>query len=321
MELEMEKDGPKDAPKEASKAAPKPAAPARSQAYKPEVALQFFKSFGKLERLDAGKPIFVENEAAGNVFAGGRKMYFLLDGEVELSIARKPIGKVAKGDVFGEMASISQMPRSATAIAKTATQVLALDEKQFVGAMEKSPEFALMLMSVLIGRVRETVSDLTTGGKLIDEDRWNRASIFDRKLLADLQRELEDKPATLHHLNKVIIKEGDKGIFMYLVVEGVVAISIAEKVVEKIGPGGAFGEIALVDQSQRVATATAETDSTLLAINRNDFMSLVKGKPAFAMALLKALAERLRFLDSKYRVVPKLPAKDAAPAKAAPEKK
>ena len=318
MELEMEKDGPKDAPKSE---APKPAKPARSALYKPEVALQFFKAYGKPERFEAGKPIFVEDDGAGKVFAAGRKMYLLLDGDVELSIARKSIGKVAKGEIFGEMSSISKSPRSATATAQTATEVLALDERQFVGAMEKLPDFALMLMSILIGRLRDTVHELSSGGKLSDQEQWNRASIFEPKLLAELQAEMEDKPSQLHHLNKVIVKEGDKGIFMYLVIEGVVAISIAEKVVEKVGPGGVFGEIALVDQSQRVATATAEADSMLLAINRNDFMKLIKTKPAFAMGLLKALAERLRFMDSTYKVPPKPAADKAAGEKAAPEKK
>jgi CRP/FNR family cyclic AMP-dependent transcriptional regulator len=290
MELEIQKEE-----------GPKSGKPAMSSAYKPEVALQFFKAHGKPEAVAAGKPLFVENEGAANVFSAGSKMYFLLDGLVELSIAKKPIGSVSRGEVFGEMATITHLPRSATATAKTACQVIALDEKQFVGAMEKSPEFAIMLMSILIGRLRETVSNLTTGGKLSSKDKWNQASIFDRKLLAALQQEMEDKPTQLHPLNKVILKEGDKGIFMYLVVEGVVVISIAEKVVEKVGPGGVFGEMALVDQSQRVATATAETDCTLLAINRNDFMNLIKTKPAFSMAMLKAVADRLRFMDTKFK--------------------
>lgn len=293
MELEIEKEGPKGA---------KPGvAPARNSLYQPEVALQFFKAYGRPESIAAGKTIFAENEGAANVFSAGSRMYLLLDGEVALSVGKQPIGAVAKGEIFGEMASISHLPRSATAVAKTACNVIALDEKQFLGAVEKSPEFALMLMSIIIARLRETIANLTTGGKLSDKDRWNRAAVFDRKLMADLERQFEDKPPSMHPLNKVILKEGDKGVFMYVVLDGVVAISINEKIVEKIGPGGVFGEMALVDQSSRVATAVAETDCTMLSINRNDFMSLVKTKPAFALSLLKALSERLRFMTSKYK--------------------
>lgn len=66
---------------------------------------------------------------------------------------------------------------------------------------------------------------------------------------------------------------------------------------ERIGPGSVLGEMALVDQSQRAATATAETACALLAINRNDFLALVKSKPTFAVTLLKSVADRLRYMS------------------------
>jgi CRP-like cAMP-binding protein len=95
--------------------------------------------------------------------------------------------------------------------------------------------------------------------------------------------------------------EGEGGVFMYVVLEGRVAISIKSKVVERIGPGGVFGEMALVDQSPRAATAVAETACSLLSINRADFLSAVKSNPAFAVSLLRALAERLRYMTSHHK--------------------
>jgi CRP-like cAMP-binding protein len=90
------------------------------------------------------------------------------------------------------------------------------------------------------------------------------------------------------------MKEGEQGGFMYVVVKGNVAVSIKSKVVERAGPGGVFGEMALVDQSPRSANAAAETDCVLLAINRNVFLNLVKSEPSFGISLLSAMAERLR---------------------------
>jgi CRP-like cAMP-binding protein len=81
---------------------------------------------------------------------------------------------------------------------------------------------------------------------------------------------------------------------MYVVIEGLVSISIRGAVVERVGPGGIFGEMALVDQSPRAANAVAEADCALLAINRNVFLNLVKSEPSFGIALLSATAERLR---------------------------
>jgi CRP/FNR family transcriptional regulator, cyclic AMP receptor protein len=275
--------------------------PAHSALYQPAVALEFFKSAGVTERIEQGKPLFVEADKTGGMLAGSDRIFLLLEGEVTLSIRNTVIAVLAKGEIFGEMAPINLLPRSATAVAKTGCSVISLDQKQFQNAVEKSPEFALMLMNIIIGRLRETISGLTSGGRLSDKDRWNRATVFDRKLLADLEHELEDKPATSHPANKVIMKEGDKGMFMYVVVEGVVAVSIDGRTLEKIGPGGVFGEMALVSQAPRAATATSETDCTLLAINRTDFMNLVKIKPAFGMNLLRALSERLRFMTAKYK--------------------
>jgi CRP-like cAMP-binding protein len=59
--------------------------------------------------------------------------------------------------------------------------------------------------------------------------------------------------------------------------------------------------MALIDQSPRVATAAAETDCTLLSINRRDFLSFIKTKPDFSMSLLKSLAERLRHMNSQLK--------------------
>jgi len=280
---------------------PKFTRPAQSAHYQPAVAVESFKSAGIAEHIEQGKPVFVEAERTGGMLAGSDRMFLLLDGEVTVSVRNTVIATFGKGEIIGEMASISQLPRSATAVAKTDCSVISLDQKQFQNAVEKLPEFVLMLMNILISRLRETISKLTSGGLLSEKDRWNRAIVFDRKLLTDLERELEDKPAASHPANKVIVKEGDKGMYMYVVVEGVVAVSIGGKILEKIGTGGVFGEMALVNQAPRVATAITETDCTLLAINRKDFMNLVRTKPAFGMSLLRALSERLRFMTEKYK--------------------
>ena len=68
------------------------------------------------------------------------------------------------------------------------------------------------------------------------------------------------------------------------------AISIRGAVVERVGQGGIFGEMALIDQSPRAANAAAETDCALLAINRQVFLNLVKSEPD-----LRHLAARARW--------------------------
>jgi CRP/FNR family transcriptional regulator, cyclic AMP receptor protein len=291
MELELQKEGQDQ----------KLIRPTQSALYEPAVALEFFKTGGKAESFAQGETIHVEEGGHTGIVPEPSRMYLLLEGDVALSVRKKPIATIGKGAIFGEMATISQLPHAATAVAQTDCKVIYLDEKQFQATAAKSPEFALMLMNIIIARLLETVATLTRGGALSDKDRWNRAAVFDARVLADLRREFDDKVPVSHSAKKVIMKEGDKGMFAYLVLEGVVAISIEGKIVEKVGPGGIFGEMALVNQTSRVATATADTECSLLQINRNELMELIKTKPGFAMSLLKALAHRLRFMISKYK--------------------
>ncbi|MCC7487187.1 MAG: cyclic nucleotide-binding domain-containing protein [Burkholderiales bacterium] len=273
----------------------------KSKIYDPAVAMTFFKSAGTVENVGKGKPFFSENEKPGGFFSRGAKMYLLVTGEVGLTAGSKVIGTVGKGEVFGEMASIGQMPRSATAVARSDCQVISLDEKQFRKAIEKAPDFALMLMSMIIERLRHSITRLTGSNVRSDDETLGRRSVFDRKLLADLEREFEGHAPVHAPKNKVIMTEGEVGAFMYVLLEGRVGVSIKGRVIEKLGAGGVFGEMALVDKSPRIASAVAETDCSMLTINRRDFLVFVKTKPDFSLSLLKALAERLRYINSQIR--------------------
>jgi CRP-like cAMP-binding protein len=266
--------------------------PAKNAIYDPAVARACFESLGKVEIVSQAGQFFTENQNSD-------KMYLLIEGEVGLIRGRKVLDVVKSGEIFGEMAAISRMPRSATAAAKTACRALSLDAKQFQDAIQKTPEFVLMLMNILINRVRLTAALVSKN--LPETARAQERRVFDPVLLAELVERLHHRPPAHAHLNKVIMKEGEGGVFMYVVLEGRVSISIKGKAVDVIGAGGVFGEMALLDQSARAATATCETDCELLSINRNDFLALVKSNPAFAVSLLKALADRLRYMTSHHK--------------------
>jgi CRP/FNR family transcriptional regulator, cyclic AMP receptor protein len=272
--------------------APKPGAPASAPIYIAAIARAFFESVGKEEAVAAGIVFFAENEKASRILLKRDKMYLLLEGQVGLTARGRPLGAVKVGEIFGEMAAISDSPRSATALAKSQCRVIALDDRQFTAALQKKPEFALMMLGVMIQRLRGMIARLsgvptaTGGGK--------ESSVFDKRTLASLQAGLGDQATVRYERNKIIMVAGQTGAFMYIVLEGRVAISIRGAVVERVGPGGAFGEMALVDQSPRAANAAAETDCTLLAMNRAVFLNLVKADPLFGVSLLTAVAERVR---------------------------
>jgi CRP-like cAMP-binding protein len=275
----------------------KPAEPPQTSIYDAAMAMEFFSSAGKTETVAQGATLFAENEKASRLLLRRDKMYLLLDGEVSLVAKNKVIGKIGKGEIFGEIASISDMPRSATAVANLPCRLIALDDGQFQGALRKKPEFALMLMSVMIRRIRDALARRNPG-IAPSEGKMKESAVFDRSALAILARALA-KTTVRYARNKVIVKEGQAGVMMYVVLEGRLAVSIRDKLVEKIGPGGVFGEMALVDRTPRLATVVSETDCGLLAIGRNTFLDLIRASPDFAVSLLGAVSNRARFIAAR----------------------
>ena len=260
-------------------------------------SLDFFRTAGVAENVDTGTNIFVEDEKAGLFSFKSRKMYLLLEGEVNLIAANKLIGVVRAGEIFGEMAAISESPRAATAVAKVPCRLISMDDKGFHAALKAKPDFALTLLGMMINRLRGMLARMQSSASLAEAKKESR--VFDKGLLAALAKGLGPTNAAKYEKGKTIMIEGQAGAMMYVVLEGRVAVTIQGKVVERVGVGGVFGEMALVDQSPRAATAMAETESVLLTLNRGVFLQLVKTQPEFGVALLAAAAERVRFMASR----------------------
>ena len=267
---------------------------AQDEAYDPAVARKCFESFGKTENFAEMESFFVEGQTSD-------KLYLLVEGEVSLVRNKKTLDIVKPGEIFGEIAVITQQPRSASAMARKFCQVLVLDARQFQQALQSTPEFALMLMNIMNNRLRLTVALMKQTHSLPSMDDRDELKVFDKKMMEELVAAFRARPPQTFPAGRIIIKEGDAGVSMYIVIRGRVSVSIKATVVERVGPGGTFGEMALVDKASRVATAVAETECQLLAISRNDFLTLVKTKPGFAISLLKTIADRLRTMTAQKR--------------------
>jgi len=97
----------------------------------------------------------------------------------------------------------------------------------------------------------------------------------------------------------VVFREGDTANCMYAVIEGKVDIVIHGQLVESIEAGGVFGEMALIEEKPRNATATVTAPTKLVSIDRRRFLFLVQQNPFFAIQLMTVMAGRLRKMDER----------------------
>ena len=96
-----------------------------------------------------------------------------------------------------------------------------------------------------------------------------------------------------------ICSKGDPGNSLVAVISGTVKISISSAdgrsaILNLIGAGEIFGEVALLDGRARTADATANTNCEIFVIDRREFIPFVRSQPALAMKFIELLCTRLR---------------------------
>ncbi len=92
----------------------------------------------------------------------------------------------------------------------------------------------------------------------------------------------------------VIIREGEVGESLYLLVDGRVRVLKGDRSVAELGEREVFGEMALLDPGPRSATVQALTDVVMLCIKREDFSDIMTEKNEIARGIIQVLTRRLR---------------------------
>ena len=89
------------------------------------------------------------------------------------------------------------------------------------------------------------------------------------------------------------VSQGDSADRFYIVAEGTVEVSEYGRPISELGPGGYFGEIALIRDVARTATVTAKTAVVLYALDRDDFLAAVTSHAPSAEAAEEVVSSRL----------------------------
>jgi CRP/FNR family cyclic AMP-dependent transcriptional regulator len=107
-----------------------------------------FTNAQEQREIAAGETIFVEGES-------GHLMFGLISGTVALRQGDETVRVLEPGDTFGEMAIISDAPRSLTAVATDASVLAVIDERTFLFLVHETPMFAIQVMRSMAERIRE----------------------------------------------------------------------------------------------------------------------------------------------------------------------
>lgn len=122
---------------------------------------------------------------------------------------------------------------------------------------------------------------------LSDEDRGTLASAIARKR---------------YRRGDIVMQKEEPGHALFIVERGTVRIYVPsaqgnDLILAVLGAGDFFGDLSLLDGRPRSASASVSTDATLLMLERADFIALLTRRPTAAMAVLEAVARRLRETD------------------------
>ena len=103
---------------------------------------------------------------AGDMIVGegaiGVGFYLILDGKAEVRKDRRVLATIGKGQFFGEMSLIDELPRSADVVAVAPTSCWALTSWEFKALVKTHPEIALVMLKELVKRLRAAQSSPTS---------------------------------------------------------------------------------------------------------------------------------------------------------------
>jgi CRP-like cAMP-binding protein len=125
------------------------------------------------------------------------------------------------------------------------------------------------------------------------------------RLFAECTDDELERIAALAHSSRapagtVVVQEGEPGEEFYVIVGGTARVTVGDgTAVAELGPGSFFGEMALLDGGDRVATVTAASDLDLLLLHRDEFNEmLAMAMPHLAPKLLSVVGRRVRELEA-----------------------
>ena len=265
-------------------------------------------------------------------------MYSISEGSVDIysgygTSDEKKLITLTKGQFFGEIGMIALMPRTATAVAAEENVVLEqISHEDFEDYLLNHAEHIQPIMSSVSRRIRELTDDLAMVTKMtnevLSEEESEKAtanglaefiggligklksknSSNDESAIMNMRQQAlsGEMPSTIQlEKGNVIFRAGEQSDCLYDIYDGTVGIysdyqTPNEKLLAELRVDEVFGEMGILDNMPRSATAVCLTDCTVLVVKPENFMMYFEKKPAVILQLLQRMCMQLRDLTEKY---------------------
>lgn len=265
----------------------------------------------------------------------GKSFFKLLEGKagVYADYAKKNpfrLGFLNAGEFFGEMAILEASPRSATIIAETAVTVVEIPENEMIKYFKENPDQIIELMKHLGNRIQTMAADYAESQVLLkqlkDSDEAKKKSLFSKikkhidtyqvnknkitepdgkALRAEFDKLKNDNTGDIKNYGKgtFVFKEGKTENCMYILHSGNISMvsnyrTKEEATLKEIEAVSFFGEMGIIAEAPRTATAVVESGSaTVESVSPDDLQKLIKTCPDKVELILRHMSYRLRKLN------------------------
>lgn len=260
----------------------------------------------------------------------GKAGVYLHYGEAD----QRKLTDMVPGQFFGEMAIIETRPRSTTIVAEEELHVVEVPERELNEYFAEEPDTILALMKQISGRIRALTEEYDEVKAFLKEKQdaeapkkegflnrlkkyieiskqakkyEARTSSSDAGQEAHFERKGDTPlPIASYKRGDILFREGDAGDCMFAIHNGSVDIytnygnPLANKLTT-LHPKAFFGEMGMIDQEPRSATAVvAESDTVLEVIRPDDLKKLIEANPVEVDQIMRHLSKRLRRLTEDY---------------------
>lgn len=236
----------------------------------------------------------------------GEAMFQIMRGDLEVRIDGETVTTMQAGDFFGELALLTEQPRSADVVARSEALVMRVHRDVFLDAVDKDRAFA----DVVVERARDRMDEasLPSTDALVERARQAAERPPEDKLASalggvDVLRELssEDLVALARACVRAqrgpaarLVRAGRPGIGFCLILSGGAVATLGRRRLTELVEGDFFGEIGLLTGWNATATVTSSAPVELAVLRWIDLEPIVAKNPQLGLHLLDALEVRAR---------------------------